>query len=440
MKQKFLTASFLSFLTFSALATEQVRISDVFTDFTINGTTNTTVTLNFDKPTEMPIEEAKAVKIYAPMQTQVLSEQSAQFYLHNLTGTTQIFDIATKTKVINFPLRVWAGTSDTYLYALVYNPDSSDTNKWIVAKAYAGNPIRSLDNAAITFPLSPADICAQVSCSGLGLTEASKTTKIYKVYFFVTTSTIVLGGTPGDITQTPLNNGIYFSVSLSNKFVSPADFTGTVTNVRRGDGRLFLEYNTPGILDPLNIRILDHNGSSPGINLPIGGGGYTSSTLRADEMAYLEDGEVLVRNLTNGTTYNLSFVMVNKHLFATPVSNFIPGQPAEIEELLKKNSCFLLTAGFGEDHYIINYFRHFRDSVLLKNYFGKKFVGVYYELAPKYALMIYENEAIRTVIRGIAYILYFAFTHIYLMLLAAVLIPIFFIGNHTFRKIKAAKM
>jgi hypothetical protein len=440
VKHKFLIGSFISFLTVSAFAAEQVRISDVFTDFTINGTTNTTVTLNFDKPTEMPIEEAKAVKIYVPMQTVVLSERSDQFYLHNLSGTTQIFDIGTKTKVINFPLRVWSGPSDHYLYALVYDPDSSDTNKWIVAKSYAGNPISSLENAAITFPLSPADICARVACTGLGLTEASKTTKIYKVYFFVTTSTIVLGGSPGDITQSPYNNGIYFSVGLSNKFISPADFTGTVTNVRRGDKRLFLEYNTPGILDPLNIRILDHNGSSPGANLPIGGGGYTSSTLRTDEMAYMEDGEVLVRNLTNGVTYNLSFVMTNKYLFATPVSNFIPGTPAEIEELLKKNSCFLLTAGFGEDHYIINYFRHFRDSVLLKNYFGKKFVGVYYEMAPKYALMIYENESIRAVIRGIAYILYFSFTHIYLMLLGAILIPTFFICSYTLRKIKTAKL
>ena len=137
-----------------------------------------------------------------------------------------------------------------------------------------------------------------------------------------------------------------------------------------------------------------------------------------------------VNNLTNSDTYNVSILFEDKYKFGTVLSNDMIGQPKEIEELLKKNACFLLTAGFGEDHFVINYFRNFRDTILSQSYLGRAFIHTYYELAPKYALMIYHNEAIRAVIRGAGYTLYFIFNFYYIILAVAVAVT----GAFVFRK------
>jgi len=449
VKLKIQLVLIFSLMSFIIQAEDLVRLDTDFNNFTINGTTNKTITLNFDKPTQQPTDEANAPKVYAPMQ-KTLGGDSKLYYLYNTGGTTEIFNNTDLTKVINFPLRIFAGVSDLYVYAAVYNADSGDAVKWEIIKAYPGNPVKNLTNSPITFTISPADICARTSCTGLeAATSTTKVTKTYKLNFFITTNSSLLKGAQVDVTQAPFNNGIYFNVGLSNKFYDKDEFTGTIIGVRRGDRRLFLEFTSTGILDPLDIRVVSHpvNASGGGENdvddfpgaLPIGNATYKDSSVLTESYAYSQNGELNVRNLNNDQNYIFSFVMVNKYLFATPLSNAAKEQPAQIEELLTKNSCFLLTAGFGEDHYIIDYFRHFRDQVLLKNYFGKKFVSVYYEMAPKYALIIYENEFLRSVIRGAAYILYFAFTHIYLMLLGAILIPIYFVWAYTLRKIKTLK-
>ena len=48
------------------------------------------------------------------------------------------------------------------------------------------------------------------------------------------------------------------------------------------------------------------------------------------------------------------------------------------------------------------------------------FIRNYYEYAPKYALMIYKHDSIRTAIRGAAYVLYFVFNYFAVILISLI--------------------
>jgi hypothetical protein len=126
--------------------------------------------------------------------------------------------------------------------------------------------------------------------------------------------------------------------------------------------------------------------------------------------------------LQNGVEATVSVASIDKFGFSTTLSNSLPGTPLEIEPLLKKTACFLLTAGFGEEHYVITYFRNIRDQVLAENWLGRKFIGFYYSTAPKYALIIYKCETLRLIIRGSAYCLYFILRNIRLLTITLSLI------------------
>jgi len=62
--------------------------------------------------------------------------------------------------------------------------------------------------------------------------------------------------------------------------------------------------------------------------------------------------------------------------------------------------CFIATAAYGTDTAKeLDILREFRDTVLLRNSLGVKFVSLYYKISPPIARFISQHEALRTVVR-----------------------------------------
>jgi hypothetical protein len=409
----------LSLCSTHLFAVETVRIrTDV--ELIVNGTTTpSTISLNSDKPSGDGTSETAPGNIYLPIQKDDIDTKSFFIEATNALSPT-IFDISNPAHVANIPLRVNTNGSDRYLYAAVKN----SSNTYTVVKSYGALINPNTTNGDLTFHLAPYDICrALTTCTNLASGSVTESQLSAMVYFFLSNQTSYNYGTDVvDVAVAPYNTGIYFQVNMSNQVFTDTELTISINNVLVGDKRLTLEYTATGTLgtNAKSLRVFKHDTPTPAVqNDPIAD--YTGALL-PEIYDYAQNGKVIVTNLSNDTDYTISLLFVDKFNFATTLSIEKTATPLEIQELLKKQACFLLTAGFGEEHYVINYFRHFRDTVLAQSFLGKKFISVYYDLAPKYALIIYQHEYIRAFIRGVGYTLYFIFNYYALILLSAALL------------------
>ena len=67
-----------------------------------------------------------------------------------------------------------------------------------------------------------------------------------------------------------------------------------------------------------------------------------------------------------------------------------------------KGGCYIATLVYGDyDHPKVKVLRHFRDNVLLKNNFGKKFVKFYYKYSPGWVQHLKSKKHINRCIRSI---------------------------------------
>ena len=92
---------------------------------------------------------------------------------------------------------------------------------------------------------------------------------------------------------------------------------------------------------------------------------------RLEESLEEEEAEVVLSSLKNGVPINLSVCIENKWGFC---SLFPPSQtttPQSLETFLQEQSCFFFSAGFGQQHYVIERLKWFRDHILRKLPGGK---------------------------------------------------------------------
>jgi hypothetical protein len=401
-----LLISFVMLLSGQVLAVDSVRLHPD-NDLVINGRVNgVTFPLGLDEPSGDATSESAPGRVYVPMEGPQGSE--VDFFIER--SATDIFDNSDTNRLIQFPLYLNVGSTNKYLYAAA----KEGSNQYKVIKFDSGgNPYVNRTNADIVFSISPADICAQVSgdCDDFPTQVLDRT---YKIYFFLSTTSPA--GLPygTDAPPSTYPDGIYFEVKMSNRVYVASTLTPIITAIKVGDKRLNIEYSSAGgILEPDSVRIFRHTSAPGGTGQPINSLGIYTGSLESEEYPYLTSGEITLRGLQNDTDYVVSVLFVNKYKFGTVLSDDATGRPLEIQELLKKESCFLLTAGFGEEHFVIDYFRKFRDRVLSKSTLGRMFITNYYEYAPKYALLIYDHEFIRFGIRMLSYCLYFIFTNFY---------------------------
>lgn len=411
MMKNLLIASIFAILSSHAFG-DTIRLNPD-NDLEVYANTDATYLVTSETATKTPTEASPA-HVYVPIAGTAVASQADYFLLKASNNTPDyIFDIADSSHVIRFPLYLNISTTNKYLYVAI-----KDGTAYKVAKAYP-TVLNNITNGNYVFEVSPQEICAQqtasLACNTLITGTATDEREIVTYFFITTVPSIGIGGTI-DITTADYNTGLFYNVHMSNR-VYP-NLTISLGTLRNGDRRAIVPYTSSELmLQPNHVRVFD-NSAAQATTLPIG---QLTGTLLPKEYDYLQNSEVTVTDLENGRPqpYNLSLLFVDKYQFTSKASASAVALPQEIEELLKKNSCFLLTAGFGEDHFVISYFRHFRDTVLSQSYLGRVFIHTYYELAPKYALMIYQHEGIRAVIRGIGYTLYFIFNFYVIILLAA---------------------
>ncbi len=60
-----------------------------------------------------------------------------------------------------------------------------------------------------------------------------------------------------------------------------------------------------------------------------------------------------------------------------------------------KSGCYIATMAYGDfSHPQVIYLRHFRDTYLLNNYFGKLFINIYYRISPKFVALFGKSNFI----------------------------------------------
>lgn len=249
---------------------------------------------------------------------------------------------------------------------------------------------------------------------------ATSTSKDLTLYLFLDAATRDYADDK-DIDPASLTNGVYMRVYLSSKTLEGT--LVTLVELTKGDGRISISYAgaNPSDLDTVYAYSAKTIGANPGGELLVD---LDSGVSRHDLQTTETNHTAVLKGLENGVSYQLSVSFLNKFGFSTKTSNSKVETPLDIEEFLKSQACYLLSAGFGEEHYVIEYFKGFRDHFLKKYYLGRAFINFYYETAPKYALYIYGQPWLTALVRGAAYVLYFVFIFNGLPLAIVVLIAV----------------
>ncbi|CAN0143230.1 unnamed protein product, partial [Chrysoparadoxa australica] len=146
-----------------------------------------------------------------------------------------------------------------------------------------------------------------------------------------------------------------------------------------------------------------------------------SFTNLQDLLSTLTIGQVKVEGLTNDFCYGIRVVQCDLYGFCSRASQQIQNHPEDIQTLLEKQACFFFTAGFGERHYVVDYFQEWRDQVLRKFWLGRLFVKWYYSFAPQHTPFILKRPWLQKGIRGVAYVLYGVIKYWFLFLFLSII-------------------
>lgn len=427
---KWISVLLMCFAYSIASAADTVRIYEP-DNLVVNGSTSGTFSLYVDEPSGDATSESAPAKIYVPLEVNTTLNTNRDYYYLN-TGSNvtpySLFGYASDTAsadytnfssyTIQYPLKITTGSTAKYIYAAIKLPSSG--NYKVIART--ASTYVNVTDYSVNFAFSPQKVCEvsvseTTNCSNFDTSGTIiENTKSFYVYFFQSDNSTLI-----NTSITPSSySGIYFQLLMSNRIYTSSELTLSLTSLRRGDERVTGSFtNTVTMEDFKKAMAFIFSGGACAANSKIRS---CTGSLSTDSIASSQSGEFTLSGLTNGTPVTISVVLIDKYGFASVVSNSNSATPTDIEDLLKKQNCFLLTAGFGEEHFVIDYFRHYRDHILSKSLPGRVFIKYYYQYAPKFALSIYNNSEIRALIRISAYILYFVF-NFYLLV-----IPLFLIS------------
>lgn len=308
-------------------------------------------------------------------------------------------------------LRITNGTGgNRYLYAAVQDPDNSSNFKVITN---AGGPFASQADTYLSWRQILIDnLCGSIDCTNLR--TGTTATKNVLIYFFLDAQSN--RGLNTDVDTTSQSGGVFLRLYMSTRI--PTSVVN-LNELRRGDGRLVATFDGSTISD-FNRTLAVINGQGGGmaagdVQVALGVAGSQLLDLESGSTS----GEITIKPLVNGVTYEVVLLFEDKFLLATEVSAPLTETPQAIEALLEKQACYILSAGFQEEHFITNYFKKLRDKFLLKTALGTSFVDWYYKTAPRYTPFIYSSPAVAFIVRCLAFMAWF------LINLALLCLPIF---------------
>jgi hypothetical protein len=260
------------------------------------------------------------------------------------------------------------------------------------------------DKIPITFNIE--NLCQQASCDLL-IGTAVNDIKVSVVYFLSIDNN--LNGPESNPPSGQTGNMMHFKMHFSNTVNS--DITGAprISEVKTGDASLNIviaDGDNHGFGNDLLKTVIINRNAAGADGLTIGEILANESLGRHDIVSPVEEGELTIRSLENNVTYSFSVAQVDKFHQATRSSNVVTGTPLEIDAFLQSQSCYLVSAGFQEEHFVLDYFRKFRDETLVHSDMGLDFVFWYYTTAPAYAHYIYDSEVLSFIVRSLSFLLY----------------------------------
>ncbi len=320
-------------------------------------------------------------------------------------------------------------SSETDLDLFLAIRNSSDTDFRVIKKYnYSLDSDTDFSSTQISFDM--LDLCQETDifdCTSLA-DGSSDSSGEQIFYFFLRTNGEVTEGDTVDLSEDANKSGVFFKALFSNKVYERADLPISLDKITKGDATLKLTYSASSTISNFK-EVAVFSGVTTG-EVAFANSGSTKISDDGEFPATAE-ASIDIGNLDNDTTYTLAVAFVDKFLFATALSDAKSEQPTKIDVFLEKNQCYLLSAGFQEDHFVIDYFKMIRDNYLLHTVPGKLFVEFYYSTAPQYTRAIYSSPIISQVVRFFGYLAYYIFRFWSLLAL-----PIIFILS---RKIMLAK-
>lgn len=329
-----------------------------------------------------------AYKVYLPFK----SSGGSQDNYHYLVSS----GIPSKSGggAIKFQLDLDVDSGD-YFHIAIRN---GDDDSYFVASSYN---IGTADPVNVS--LTTSSICAITSEFDCDSLDASSSVVDDAYFFFFFDSTQRSNGyemKPSDYT-----GGLFVRVYASTDIDDYDDGATSATQITsvtgdRGDASAYIDFAGTISSTTYMNGLISYNGTT---------------RLDTYDLGSDESGEILVSGLTNGVAANIILRYRDKFGYQTNIGNDVGVTitPTTIETLLEEKSCYLVTAGFQRDHYVLDYFRHIRDNYLIKSYLGEKFVNVYYSTAPKYASLIYKNKVLSFLVRGLSYLVYGLFKYFF---------------------------
>jgi hypothetical protein len=335
-------------------------------------------------------------------------------YIPLNSGRPDYFTQASSTLVSSWAEVPTVNATETYTGTVRFNVtvlnkrDTPDT--WLTVAVQKSNDtfavldqtrVNRLDSATAMAPSFSLQLLCEIDSdhcpNGSGYTD-----KNVLVAVFLSTSQVTI---KSDITFASTDKtGVYYKLFLSDQ---PPTQDVYLTQIKPGDGRAFIYFDST-VSNYLYQAHVVMWGSNPGSTQNdyyselIGSGG---TIFHRQDGIY--KGMILVKGLFNGATYYFAVYLVNKFQFASRSSDNNSVQPMEIETFLQKQMCFLLSAGFQKEHYVLDYFRHLRDDYLKQFHWGREFVAWYYLTAPAYAPAIYQTPALSFLVRCLGFVGYF---------------------------------
>jgi hypothetical protein len=293
---------------------------------------------------------------------------------------------------------------------------------------------QTADNGDLTYVLNFTDICGLTSfdCKSFEKDADTNARAKFNIYIFVSNNSV---GDGDIVNPASSGTGAIYEINLSNRVYQ--NNIMEVFDLFKGDSQLTVDLRgfsmtndrgLFGLVTPAGSGLCS-GVSDTDTNDTLGGLSKTFSDL-LDLESRVITGQVKIKNLSNDICQRVRVFNCDLYGFCSFASQEFQNTPENIQALLEKQACFFFTAGFGEQHPIVDYFQAWRDNTLRKFWLGRQFIQFYYRVAPQYTPFILERPWLQSLIRGVAYVLYGAIKWGWLILFLGVL----GIGQNRFKK------
>ena len=410
----FFGLSFL-FLADSPVWGAGASLADAYPDDPVIYLTDLSPDWNFEQGPESLFVEVgettskdKPIVVYVPLESSYNGEGIAggnlEYFMDDVLP--DIRSAHTGTGELEFRLDVELGGVDHYLHVALELP--SDRYKMIKTPILLEESNEE-NNFEYKITVSFNELCSSIDsrCADLvDTTTPPGQTRNLKLAFFLSETN---QGT-GEVNIGDYPASLFYEVSLSNK----VDRTGEIKllNLIKGDGQLYVKYEGFEFsnLYSLYAYVLENPDRTCTLGPQEGKTTY-GNAVHGGEWVDLEGGgvkgELALSHLSNNKCYAVRVFYGDKYGFASQLSNRLAQSPEPIEALLKKQACFFLTAGFGREHFVVEFFMDFRDRILKSFALGRAFIDFYERVAPQYAPLVLESPFLAALVRILAYTLYF---------------------------------